>query len=236
MNFLKNKAVLVGLVLVVLLIVAVLLVSGALKFSITATRTQPSDSAANGNNGSMVEKTEKTVTKAPETQKPLLADRAVTFKDSETDLEFSIKLPLGWSTSSNPTVDFVAGSLTAENLPDGSTFYANLNALVGAHPSDFSTFADYQDKWMEAMLAQYPSMESASRYSTKIDGMDVYVIEVSNTRPDGLVLRQMQYVFYVNNMYGMVVTTTTPLSSWAKYDKALKMSVESIKLVSETNE
>jgi len=83
------------------------------------------------------------------------------------------------------------------------------------------------------MLAQYPSMESVSKYSTKINGMDVYVIEVSNTRPDGLVLRQIQYVFYVNDMYGMVVTTTAPLSSWAKYDKVIKMSVESIALVTE---
>ena len=230
MNFLKNKVVLFGLVVVVLLVIAVSLVSGALKFSITATRTQPSDSNTNENNDSV---TEKTVTKVPETQKSLLADRAVTFKDSESGLEFSIKLPIGWNTGSNETVDFVAGSLTPEKLPDGGTFYANLNALAGSHPSGFQTFTDYQEKWMDAMLAQYPSMESVSKYSTKINGMDVYVIEVSNTRPDGLVLRQIQYVFYVNDMYGMVVTTTAPLSSWAKYDKVIKMSVESIALVTE---
>lgn len=230
MNFLKNKKVIGILVLLlVILFVAFSLTSGTLKFKITATRSgSPVTEITNETNDEATP-----VTTTPAVQKPILADRATTFKDADSDLEFSINLPLGWATAENDKLDFVAGSLTAEKLPDGRNFYANLNAIIGAHPSDFLTFADYQKGWKDAMLAQYPSMEGISDYSTVIDGIDVYVIEVSNASSSGLVLRQIQYIFYVNDTHALVVTVTAPLNSWSTYDQALKKSVESIKRVAQ---
>ena len=226
MNFLKNKKVMGFLVfLVIVIILAVSLSSGALKFNITATRTPSTETTTTTGNEF---ETEQSVTKMPQKQKPVLADRATTFKNAEGNLEFSIRLPIGWAVAEDERLDFVAGSLVSEKLPDGGTFNANINAIVGTHPSGFSTFSDYQEKWKNDTLAEFPSMEVVSDYATSIGNMDVYVIEVDNAHPNGMLLRQIQYIFYVTDTHAMIVTVTAPLNSWETYDEATKKSVESI--------
>lgn len=135
---------------------------------------------------------------------------------------------MGWSVAEDSRVDFVAGSITPEKLANGQKFTANLNAIIGPHEPSMQSFADYQASWKEQTLAQYPSMEFVSDSTKKINGMDVYVFEVKNSSPDGTLLRQTQYVYYVDDNYGLVLTGTVPDESWGKYEGVIKESFESI--------
>lgn len=167
------------------------------------------------------------------TQQVKLADKPSNFTAAKNQTAYSIKLPIGWKTASSEKVDFVAGSLTPEKLPNGQSFTSNINVQVGTHQTATSTFADYQTKWKEALLAEYPSMKFIRDSSTQINGLDVYIIEINNSRPDGLVLHQTQYIFYLDDVYAMVVTASTPSNSWNNYADVILQSVSSINKVSQ---
>src|SRR3989344_5359115 len=225
----KKLVIFVGVVVAVVLLTLVLISTGALKFNFTVSSTKPSVTTDQPSTQAPAE--DKPLTKMP-TQEVKLATRPTTFKDAGGNLEFSINLPVGWATAEDNRVDFVAASVTGEKFDNGQTFYANVNAVSGKHPSGVKTFSDYQAKWKDVTLEQYPSMEFITDYSTKINDMDVYVFEVSNARADGFLLRQIQYVFFVNDDYALVMTGTTPLNSWTSYEDVIKKSVESVKPVS----
>ncbi len=216
-NLITNKKFILGLGIFVVIIVF-LLATGALKFK-ASVNTNTTTTTSEKNEPKEVVQQEK------------LASRATQFSDKNKAVTFSIKLPVGWSTSNDSRVDFVAGSLTPEKLGNGEEFTVNMNALIGPHESSVKSFADYQNSWKEQILAQYPSMEFVSDSTTKVNGMDVYTFEVKNSRPDAISLRQIQYVFYVDDSFALVLTGTVPDDSWGKYQGVMKESFESIEKV-----
>lgn len=219
-NLLKNKF-LIGLVVVVLIIV-ILAVTGALKMNFSVTKTR----------GGSAEGETPTQSKGV-AQSQQLMTKETTFKAAEGALTVGIKLPIGWSIGSNEQVDFVAGSQISEKLPGGGTFTVNLNSSAAKHPVGITSFADYEAGWTKETLAGSPSMEEVSSYSKKVNGVDVVVLEMLNTRPDGLVVHQIQYVYYLNDAYYLVATASAPSESWDKYSQVLKDSLESIRLKDE---
>ncbi|MBI4091362.1 hypothetical protein HY419_01260 [candidate division WWE3 bacterium] len=231
MNPIQNKKILIlaGIVILVGLLTVFFIKTGALKLSFYATKTTPSKPEQET---ALAPRNDTPFTKMP-TEEVKLASRPSNFKNASEDVEFSINLPVGWATAEDGRVDFVAGSISGEKLENGKTFYANLNAVIGKHPTGFATFADYQSKWKDGTLKQYPSMDFLTDYSTRIDDMDVYVYEITNSDAEGMTLRQIQYAFYVNEDYALIVTGTAPLNSWISYEDKIKMSVESIKLISD---
>ena len=218
-GLLQNKKLLIGLGVVVAGI-AVLVLTGTLKFSASVRKTEPTT----------IEET-----KEPEEtrQQQRLSPRAVTFKGAKVGVTMSIKLPLGWVTGKDERADLIAGSQTPEKLDNGQTFTANINASVGKHPTGVTSFADIEKKWKEGLLDQYPSMEIVTDSSKKVGGLDVYVLEVKNTRPDGVVVRQVQYVFYLDDTYMATATGSVPDSVWDKYGGVIKDSIESLERVEE---
>ncbi|MBI2430628.1 MAG: hypothetical protein HYV39_01285 [Candidatus Levybacteria bacterium] len=162
------------------------------------------------------------------TQQPNLAPRKITFAGTKGKPTFSIKLPLGWAKAEDPRVDLLAGSITSEKLPSRQSFTVNINAVVDTHPNTLKNFADYQASWKDQMLGQYPSMKFVSDAVKKVNGMDVYVFEIKNPRPDGAVVWQIQYVFYVNDKYAVVVTGSAPDTSLQKYKNIIELSIESL--------
>ena len=218
-----GKKIFLGFIIFILLIVA-LSSLGILKLKFTVSRnnqtTLPTDTSSNSD-----------VTQEL-TQQSKLADKPSTFTAAKNQTTYSIKLPIGWKTATNEKLDFVAGSLIAEKLPNGQTFNPNINIQVGVHQTATSTFADYQTKWKEAILAEYPSMEFVRDSTTRVNDLDVYIFEVNNSRPDGLVLHQTQYIFYLDEQYAMVVTASTPQNSWDKYADVVQQSITSIQKTS----
>ena len=227
MGIFRSKKFLIGIAVFVL-VVAVLLLTGVLEFSFTMTKTdQPVTSdETSQKSGSADDETEKV------SQQSSLASRPVRFKGMDDQVEFSINLPVGWSTAVDDRANLIAGSQIPEELPDGQTFTANMNAIIDKHSPGMTSFSDYQTKWKDEMLAQYPSMEFISEYSTKINGMEVYVLNVNNSRPDGLVIHQTQYMFYIDDEFAMALTASAPTDSWSKYECVIKKSVESLENVS----
>ncbi|MBI3282624.1 hypothetical protein HYZ70_00935 [Candidatus Curtissbacteria bacterium] len=83
-------------------------------------------------------------------------------------------------------------------------------------------------------MKKYPSMEEVSSYSTKVNGLDVIILEVRNTRPDGLVVHQISYVYYLNDQYYADATVSVAEETWEKYSRVLMDSMGSIKLIEVT--
>ena len=218
-GLLQNKKLLIGLGVVVAGI-AVLVLTGTLKFSASVRKTEPTT-------------TEETKEPEETRQQQRLSPRAVTFKGVKTGVTMSIKLPLGWVTGKDARADLIAGSQTPEKLDNGQTFTANINASVGKHPTGVTSFADIEKGWKEGLLDQYPSMEIVADSSKKINGLDVYELEVKNTRPDGVVVHQIQYVFYLDDTYMATATGSVPNSVWDKYGGVIKDSIESLERVEE---
>lgn len=214
-NLPKNKFVLVGAVVAV--VIAVLVLTGALKFSFTAKRT-----------GGQKESPGQTIS-----QEEKLASRATNFGGTGGKPEFSIKLPQGWSKGEvEQQVDLAAGSITPEKLPSGASFTVNIVVSINPHPIPASGIDDYQKSWKDYILKQYPSMEFLKDGVTQVNGLDVYIFEMKQTRADGVVVHQLQYILYVDSKYALGVTASAPEEVWSKYEGAIRASLESIEKVS----
>ena len=217
-NLLKNKFLLVLGALV--LIIVVLALSGALKLNFNVSRSGEASVPA--------DETSPVSSGEPTGQVNQLSASPVAFTAADGALEFSIYLPVGWRVGSSDEADFVAGSLLADTLPTGDDFTTNLNASVRRHPSSVSSFADYQNSWKPEIQRQMPSLSVVNDYSKQVNGKDVYILEVRNTRPDGVVIHQIQSVYYLDDTYYMVVPASAPDSLWDKYQPVFSSSIESI--------
>lgn len=214
-NLSKNKFVLVGAGAVA--VIAVLLLTGALKFSFTA-----------GKPGVQKESGSQTLN-----QQEKLASRATNFGGTGEKPEFSIRLPQGWAKGElEQQVDLAVGSITPEKLPSGTNFTVNIVASISPHPIPASGIGDYRASWKDYMLNQYPSMEFVRDDMASVSGMDAYVFEMKQTRGDGVVVHQLQYVFYVDSKYALGVTASVPEEVWNKYKGVVRTSLESIEKVS----
>lgn len=214
-NLPKNKFVLAGAGLVA--VIVVLLLTGALKFEFTA-----------GTTGGEKESGSKTPA-----QQTKLADRAVNFGGTGGKPEFSIKLPQGWAKGElEQRVDLAVGSITPEKLANGSSFTVNIVASISPHPIPASDIAGYQASWRDYMLNQYPSMEFVKDGTANVNGLESYIFEIKQTRGDGVVAHQLQYVFYIDSKYVLGVTGSAPEDTWAKYKDAIKASLESVEKIS----
>lgn len=213
-NLPKNKAVLVvgGIVILVVLLIA----TGALKFDFELTKG--SGEPRGGKSG------------APAQQSKLA--KRIEFGGTADKPKFSIAAPVGWAKGEEPSVDLAIGSVTPEKLPEGGSFTVNIIATIGPHPYAVLGISDYRSSWKDYMLGQYPSMEFVADDEGNVGGLEAYVFEMKQTRGDGLVVHQIQYIFYIDSKYGLGVTGSAPEGVWDKYKEVIKASIESLELVS----
>lgn len=208
----KNKVLLV--VGGIILLLVVLIATGALKFNFEVSKS-PGGKAATGG--------------APAQQSKLA--KRIEFGGTADKPKFSIAAPVGWARGEEPSVDLAMGSVTPEKLPEGGTFTVNIVATIGPHPYSVGGISDYRSSWKDYMLGQYPSMEFVAGDQADVGNMEAYVFEMKQTRGDGLVVHQLQYLFYINSKYGLGVTGSAPDSVWDKYKEAIKASLESLELI-----
>lgn len=214
-NLPQNRAVLAGAGIVA--VIAALLLTGALKFDFTV-----------GKLG--VQKEDGAQTPA---QQEKLASRATNFGGTGGKPEFSIKLPQGWAKGElEQQVDLAVGSITPEKLPNGTNFTVNIIATISPHPIAAASIEDYRASWKQYLLNLYPSMEFVKDSTATVSGMEAYVIEGKQTRADGVVVHQVQYVFYISDKYAMGITASAPDAFWDKYKDAMKVSIESLEKLS----
>lgn len=214
-NLPKNKKILIGVGVIVLLIV-ILLASGILKFKVTRTGEGPEQ---------VSEPTRRIG------QKEELMSKETTFKSAGGKVTMSIKLPVGWAVGSLEGIDFAAGSQFPDKFADGTPFRANLIAGVNRQSPKVTSFADFETSLKNEFFRNNPSLEEVSSYSTNIDGVDVYISEFRNTRPDGLVVHQIQHFYYLNNNYFATVTGSVAEETWDKYSQVVNDSLKTVKLV-----
>lgn len=198
---------------------------GIFKFNVSVRKSLPETTAPQQTVRTKAEE----VTPTPQSQ---LTPQAVDFSVAGGKVNVSMRIPLGWVKGNSPKAEFIVGSPTPEKLSSGQTFTVNINAIGGPHEAGFKTFSDYQASWKDSMLKQYPSLQFLSDTTTNIDGMDTYVLEVTNALPDGTRLHQVQYLFYVDDKTAFAVTGTVPDAFWNKYADVIKLSIESIKKTS----
>ncbi len=208
MNILQNRNAILG-VIVLVAVVGVVVVTGAFK--------------SDKQKGSPTSKTE---TK----QVSELAERELTFGGSSGRPTFSVKAPVGWSTAEDSRVDFLIGSLIGEKLPDGSNFTPNINFIISKHEIAATSIADYTSSWKEVMAKSYPSMRFLSDDIKKVGELDAYIMNIVQTRPDGVDVHQIQYMFWVDSDGVLAVVGSAPDLSWDKYEKVIKASIESVKV------
>lgn len=212
-NLPGNKFFLAGAAVAV--VVAALLLSGALKFNFSVEKSGSPE-------GSSQDQSQETK-----------FGRPMKFGGTGGKPEFSINPPQGWSKGDiNGQADLAIGSLTPEKLPSGTSFTVNIIASISPHPISAGSIADYQASWKEYMLNRFPSMEVVGDRTASVGGMDAYVLEMKQTRDDGVLVHQLQYVFYINKKYALGVTGSAPEDSWDKYKDVIKASLESVEKVS----
>lgn len=213
-NLSKHKL-LIGVGVIGLLIL-LLAASGVLKFKVTRT-DQMREETPTPTSGSR--------------QKQELMSKTTTFKGAGGAIMLGINLPVGWRLGSDERLDLVAGSQLAEKLENGTGFTVNLNVGSELHSKKGTSFADYVANYKDLFLGNNPSLEEVTNYSTKADGVDIFVMEVKNTLPSGLVLRQFQYLYYLNDDYYAISTASIPEEVLEKYSGVVGESLRSLRLV-----
>lgn len=209
-NLLKNKALVIGGVILAAVVIF-FVVAGSFKF----------DASEKGRDK------EGTAVGTPK-QETKLASRGINFGGTGGKPEFSIKPPVGWARGEKEGVDLAIGSITPDKLPDGRDFTTNIIATVSPHPITASSIENYNASWKKYLLNLYPSMEFIKDSTATVGGVEAYVVEGKQTRADGLVVHQLQYVFYINDKYAMGITASSPDAFWNNYKDAMKISIESL--------
>jgi hypothetical protein len=223
---LKTK-VWIGVGIVVLAIV-ILFATGI--FQVTLTRVDESGSASAPTTSAT-----KSSSKQGSSQQAKLNTKAISFADKEGLGTFEIKLPVGWSLGDDAQIDFLARSMAPLKLSTGADFYPNLNIVVGKHDSATQTFADYETTWKSQLMAQFPGMEAVKDGSIKVNGMDTYVLEITQAAPDGTVVHQIQYLYYVDQQVVAVATGTVTDAAWDDFEKVINDSLKSFQKTTDTS-
>lgn len=225
-NILKNlstgKKILIG-IFIFFLIIFILLAAGFLKFSFRINKV---------NEETSTEKSVATI-KEDEDDKPTSRfPQTLSFGGNGYPL-FEITLPKGWiqGSSDDPRVNLVIGPAAKEKTPQGSEFSTNINAIVNVHGVETSGIETYQAFYKESLLSDYQSMQFIDDYLTVVDDMDVYVLDVTQVRDDGLLLHQIQYIFYVDKNYALAVTGTSLESTWINRRDEIASATESIRKI-----
>lgn len=177
----------------------------------------------------------KSSSKQGSSQQAKLNAKAVSFADKEGLGTFEVKLPVGWSVGDDAQIDFIARSLTSNKLATGEDFYSNINIIVDQHEGAIQSFADYEANWKNALVSQYPGMEVVQDGSIKVNGMDTYVLEITQSAPNGALIHQIQYVYYIDQQLAAVATGTAPDANWNDYEKVINDSLKSFQKTTDTS-
>lgn len=170
-------------------------------------------------------------------EEPKLASRALEFGGTDNKPDFSILSPAGWMKVADEAAkaqqaDLLIATITGTDVGAGKTYNTNIMASIGPHQMGEISIQDYVDNWDSVVSQFFPSIEYLNRYQAAVNGMDVYVQNRVIPRDDGVRIRQVQYIFFVDETYVMLVTGSALEDQWSKYEAVIKASIETIEKTS----
>lgn len=172
----------------------------------------------------------------PEVAKPAtpkLARRPLEFGGTNNKPKFSILSPAGWmkipdDQAQTQQADILIATITGTQLKDGTYYNTNIMASIAPHSMGEVSIDDYVDNWDSIVSQYFPSVEFINTYQTTINGIDVYVQDRILPRDDGYRIQQSQYVFFIDETYGMLVTGSGLEDEWAQHEAVIKASIETV--------
>ncbi|MDO8650238.1 MAG: hypothetical protein Q7K33_02905 [Candidatus Berkelbacteria bacterium] len=142
---------------------------------------------------------------------------------------FTINPPSGWvrPTDILQEADYALAAPKPDRASETKGFFSNINIVIAAHESGFSTVEDYKNKYAQDLASSTPGMVLVSSSSKTVNGYEVVIVEgtVPNDTYD---VHQIQYVFVVNNAVGLAATGSTTTKTWERDSAKIKASIESI--------
>ncbi|MCR4307006.1 MAG: hypothetical protein NUV80_00390 [Candidatus Berkelbacteria bacterium] len=148
---------------------------------------------------------------------------------------FTINPPSGWvrPTDILQEADYALAAPQPDRASETKGFFSNINIVITAHETGFSTIEDYRSKYAQDLVNSTPGMAVVSTASKTVNGYETFIVEA--TVPNGTYdVHQIQYVFVVSNAVGLAATGSTTTKTWERDGTKIKASIESIKILPST--
>jgi hypothetical protein len=125
--------------------------------------------------------------------------------------------------------DYALAAPQPDRASETKGFFSNINIIIAAHRTGFTTIEDYKNKYVQDLQSTTPGMVFVGSSSKTINGYETFIVELTVPN-DTYDIHQIQYVFVVNNAVGLGVTGSTTTKTWERYSAKIKASIESIKI------
>lgn len=145
---------------------------------------------------------------------------------------FTINPPSGWvrPTDILQQADYALAAPQPDRASETRGFFSNINIIIAAHETGFSTFEDYRSKYAQDLMNSTPGMALVGTSSKTINGYEVVIVETTVPN-DTYDIHQIQYVFVVNNAVALAATGSTTTKTWDRDGAKIKASIESLKIL-----
>jgi len=145
---------------------------------------------------------------------------------------FTINPPSGWvrPTDFLQEADYGLAAPQPDRASETKGFFSNINIIIAAHETGFSTIEDYKNKYTQSLLSTTPGMALVSTSTKTVNGYETFIAETTVPN-DTYDIHQIQYVFVVSNSVGLAATGSTTTKTWERDSAKIKASIESIKIL-----
>ena len=145
---------------------------------------------------------------------------------------FTINPPSGWvrPTDFLQKADYGLAAPQPDRASETKGFFSNINIIIAAHETGFSTIEDYKNKYTQSLLSTTPGMALVSTSTKTVNGYETFIAETTVPN-DTYDIHQIQYVFVVSNSVGLAATGSTTTKTWERDSAKIKASIESIKIL-----
>lgn len=161
-------------------------------------------------------------------EQKLLSRNKIEFGGNLGKPGFSVSPPVGWAKGEELGVDLAIGSVIGEKTEKGD-FTPNIVFVIDKHDFGQKNIGDYEKNWDKIIKEIFPDVEILDSYRKRAEDVDMVIQERVLVREDGLRVRQLQYVFFINEEFGLWATGSAPEQNWNKYEEAIRASIESVK-------
>src|SRR3989344_7960501 len=213
-----------GLIPVVILLIAVFGVAAVATGAVYWTKSK---------NNSKTELTAQPTLDTKRAESSTLETEAETYTSTNTlKPSFTINPPSGWvrPTDFLQEADYGLAAPQPDRASETKGFFSNINIIIAAHETGFSTIEDYKNKYTQSLLSTTPGMALVSTSTKTVNGYETFIAETTVPN-DTYDIHQIQYVFVVSNSVGLAATGSTTTKTWERDSAKIKASIESIKIL-----
>lgn len=171
------------------------------------------------------------VEKKPEAKAEPKEPELVEFTGKTGEPALTVEMPAGWSVDSRgfKGTDLIIKKTTPE-IVNGNQTFVNLAFVVDNHAPGVTEIKGYQGFYRRSLEQQYPEMEILSENIVKVGDFEALVLEAKQTNNFGVMVHQVQYLYYLNDVYAMSVTGTSTEETWEKNEQELIGLIESVQM------